>query len=117
MQSLSYVIIGEAASKSNSSRIVFLGRRPRIIKSHKALGFVAKVKKQLKPAKKLLEGDLAVEIHMWYKSRRPDLDESLVLDCLQGIAYKNDRQIKEKHVYHHLDKLKPRVHITVSVIP
>ena len=42
--------------------------------------------------------DIAIEIEILYASRRPDLDESLILDCLQDRWYKNDRQVKEKHV-------------------
>ncbi len=55
-----------------------------------------------------MKGDIKATIDIWYKSRRPDLDESLILDLLQGYAYINDRQIKEKHIYWHLDKENPR---------
>ena len=37
-------------------------------------------------------------------------------DLLQDIAYKNDRQVKEKHIYHHLDKENPRCEIVVEKI-
>ena len=53
---------------------------------------------------------------IYYKNRRPDLDESVILDCLEGYAYKNDRQVKEKHIYHGLDKKNPRAEITVEPI-
>ena len=53
---------------------------------------------------------------IWYRTRRPDLDESVILDCLEGFAYTNDRQVKEKHIYHGLDKEEPRAEITVEVI-
>ncbi len=113
-RSLSFKVVGEAASKSNSSRIVFIRGRPRLIKSAKALAFTESFKKQAKPAKRLLQGDVELTCHLYYKSRRPDLDESLVMDCLQGIAYKNDRQIKIKHIYHHLDRHNPRVECTIT---
>jgi len=51
---------------------------------------------------------------IWYATRRPDLDESVILDALEGYAYVNDRQVKEKHIYHALDKENPRAHIKVE---
>lgn len=51
---------------------------------------------------------------LYYASRRPDLDESLVMDCLQGVVYKNDRQIKVKHIYWGLDKANPRCEIIIE---
>ena len=36
---------------------------------------------------------------IYYSSRRPDLDESLILDLMQGVIYKNDRQVKQKNIY------------------
>jgi predicted unusual protein kinase regulating ubiquinone biosynthesis (AarF/ABC1/UbiB family) len=44
------------------------------------------------------------------------LDESLILDLLQGVIYKNDRQVKEKHVYWGLDPANPRTEIIVDKI-
>ena len=84
------------------------------IKSEKALGYVDAFKRQAKPARHLLEGDVIVYITIYYASRRPDLDESLILDLLQGVAYENDRQVKEKHIYWGLDKENPRCEIKVE---
>jgi Holliday junction resolvase RusA-like endonuclease len=61
-------------------------------------------------------GDVAVHITIYYASRRPDLDESLILDLLQDVAYENDRQVKEKHIYWGLDKENPRCEIKVEKI-
>jgi Holliday junction resolvase RusA-like endonuclease len=115
MQVLSFKIFGEPASKSNSRKIVRYGGISRLIKSSKALSYSESFKRQA-VASVLLEGDLCVTIHIWYASRRPDLDESLILDLLQDVAYKNDRQVKEKHIYHHLDKENPRCEIVVEKI-
>ena len=60
------------------------------------------------------EGRLRVEVRIWYATERPDLDESVVLDILQGIVYANDRQVREKHVYHAIDKANPRAEIIVE---
>ena len=53
---------------------------------------------------------------IYYKTRRPDLDESLILDLLQGKIYKNDRSIKLKYVLHGLDKEEPRTVLIVGPV-
>ena len=115
VQALSLIIYGEPASKSNSRRLVSIRGRPAVIKSSKALAY-AKMFKQQCVRKKLLEGDVAVHMTIYYASRRPDLDESLILDLLQDVAYTNDRQVKEKHIYWDLDKINPRCEIKVEKI-
>ena len=115
-QALAFKILGEPASKANSRKMVLIGGSPRLIKSSKALSYASAFKLQAKPAAKLLDGDVAVHIKIWYASRRPDLDESLILDLLQGVAYENDRQVKEKHIYWALDKHNPRCEIRVEQI-
>jgi len=61
--------------------------------------------------------DVMVYMKIFYASRRPDLDESLILDCMQGRIYENDRCVKEKHIFWGLDKLNPRAEIEVIKIP
>jgi Holliday junction resolvase RusA-like endonuclease len=51
---------------------------------------------------------------IYYRTRRPDLDESLVLDLLQGRVYKNDRAVKLKYVEHGLSKDDPRVVMAIG---
>lgn len=114
-QALAFTILGEPASKANSRKMVYVRGKPMFIKSSKALSYAAAFKLQAK-ASKGLEGDVAVHIKIWYASRRPDLDESLILDLLQGVAYENDRQVKEKHIYWGLDKNNPRCEIRVESI-
>ena len=120
-------ILGEPCSKANSRRIANWGG---VIKSKKALDYSASFAKQLaflRPRKQLT-GDLVISIRIWYASRRPDLDESLILDLLQqrkdkrtgavtpGV-YANDRQLKECHVYHMgIDKVNPRAEIVVETL-
>ena len=86
------------------------------IKSAKALSYATMFKQQcvVAPSQKFV-CDVVVTIRIWYASRRPDLDESLILDLLQGIAYENDRQVKEKHIYWMgVDKENPRCEIEIS---
>ena len=85
------------------------------IKSAKALTYGQAFKLQAQNQKQeILSGDVVVTIRIWYASRRPDLDESLILDLLQDITYANDRQVKEKHIYWMgVDKDNPRCEIEV----
>ena len=83
------------------------------IKSEKALDYAEGFKRQA-PETVPMEGNVKVTMTIYYASRRPDLDESLVLDLLQGIAYLNDRQVKEKHIRWALDKELPRCEILVT---
>ncbi len=119
-----FTILGEPASKANSRKLVSFGDRPGIIKSDKALGYEADALLQIPvSARQMLTGDVMVLITIFYASRRPDLDESVILDVLQakkekGVVvrtgvYVNDRQVKEKHVYWRIDKKNPRAVITV----
>jgi Holliday junction resolvase RusA-like endonuclease len=64
-----------------------------------------------------MTGDLRVTLHIFYASRRPDLDESLILDLMQGLIYENDRQVKERHCYWGLDPDNPRSEIIIEKIP
>jgi Holliday junction resolvase RusA-like endonuclease len=115
MQVLSLIIYGEPASKANSRRVVRFGSMSRLIKSAKALSYVEAFKQQVANREdEPFTGDVSVEMTIYYASRRPDLDESLILDLLQGVAYLNDRQVKEKHIHWGLDKENPRCEITVT---
>jgi len=107
-------IIGEPASKSNSRRLVSLGGKPRVIKSQKALNYSREFAGQvIKPDQEITE-DVRVDVKIFYKTRRPDLDPSLIFDLLQKESViKNDRQIKEIHAYHSLDKENPRACIKI----
>ena len=82
--------------------------------SKKARDYVAMFDKQCPVLTEMLEGDLSVTMTIFYASRRPDLDESVILDCMQDKIYKNDRQVKEKHIHWGLDRDNPRAEITVT---
>ena len=113
------IVLGEPASKANQRRLVLKGGRPMFIKSAKALAYAENFKSQAETQRpeSLMEGDLSFIARIYYASRRPDLDESLILDLLQGIVYANDRQVKEKHVYWGLDKHNPRTELTIKQMP
>lgn len=134
---IAFTILGEPASKANSRQIVTIAGRPSSIKSKKARTFEQDALPQIPPAaRQRLEGPVRVTLRIWYASERPDLDESIVLDvlqdrwktvktkCLDGVhrerellqhgVYRNDRQVREKHVYHAIDRKNPRVEVMVE---
>lgn len=134
-----FTIYGEAASKANSRKIVKINGKTRSAKSDKALGFERDALRQIPPAARVrMEGPVCVTLRMYYASERPDLDESLVLDVMQDRwklqwishlasqgkhrvlvqagVYQNDRQVRERHVYHYIDRTNPRVEIVVEQI-
>jgi Holliday junction resolvase RusA-like endonuclease len=130
---IEFTIYGQAASKANSRRLVKIDDQPRSIKSKAALAFEKAMLKQIPPkARVQLKGPVRVSLRMWYETERPDLDESLVLDCLQDRyatrktskgdvrelvqkgVYKNDRQVRAKVIVHGIDRSNPRVHVVVE---
>lgn len=133
---ISFTILGEPASKANQRRIVNFGERTALVKSKKALGYERDSLRQIPPAaRQRLEGPVCVTLRIYYASERPDLDESIVLDVLQdrwskvpgGLAgtdrrlaqagvYRNDRQVREKHVYHCIDRRNPRTDVEVVAL-
>lgn len=128
-----FTILGEPASKANQRRLVTFGggedARPAIVKSKKALNYERDALKQIPPlARVRLQGPVKVTLRIFYATERPDLDESVILDVLQdryrgkGEArelvqkgvYLNDRQVREKHVFHAIDRKNPRCEVEVE---
>lgn len=117
MRSWRGIIYGEPASKANSRKII-VDRQgaTRVAKSAKALRFVRDTLYQVPVLPRLLEGPLRITANIFYRTERPDLDESALLDVLQSRIYANDRQIREKHIYHAVDAAQPRVELLVEEI-
>lgn len=113
---LSFTVYGQPHSKANSRKLVTIGGKPRFIKSAPARRYVTDFQAQCPRLEELLEGDLEVEIIIFYETRRPDLDPSLILDCMEGFVYKNDRQVKRQILYWALDKNNSRAEIRVKQI-
>lgn len=129
-----FTILGEPASKSNSRipRVVKSkqGKQyAKFIKSKKANNYERDALKQIPSAHRVqLTGPVRVALRIFYATQRPDLDESVVLDVLQdryagkgedrqlvqrGVIC-NDRQVREKHVYHAIDRANPRAEIEIE---
>lgn len=128
---IAFTILGEPASKANSRKIVKFGERTAMVKGEKALGYERDALRQIPPACRLqVEGPVSVTMRIYYATERPDLDESLILDVLQdrykgkGEArvlvqrgvYRNDRQVREKHVFHAIDRRNPRTEIVIETL-
>ena len=123
--------LGEPASKANSRKIVTIGGRPASIKSAKASAYASAAQLQIPAlARVMFEGPVCVTMTIYYASERPDLDESLILDvmqaqyagagksrvCVRRGVYRNDRQVRERHIYHRIDRINPRAEIEVKLI-
>ena len=111
-----FVIEGEPASKSNARQLVLIKGRMVPIKSKKALAYKKLFEQQCPTREEVFTEDLIVCMKIFYKTRRPDLDESLILDLMEGSIYKNDRSIKLKYIEHGLDKESPRTLIVVALL-
>ena len=112
-------ILGEPASKSNQRQIVKIGGKTRLIKSKKALAYAKEF--HLQAPRMPLRDPILDDVLMWcrihYASRRPDLDESLIMDALQAAEIiKDDRQIKAKVVLWALDRENPRSEIKLACL-
>jgi hypothetical protein len=110
---VTFEVHGEPASKANSRKIVKFGDRLASVKSDKARKYAAAFSQQLPSGLVPTKNDVCVEMVIYYASRRPDLDESLILDLMQGHIYENDRQVKRKLIYWQLDRDNPRSVIRV----
>jgi Holliday junction resolvase RusA-like endonuclease len=139
---ITFVIRGEPASKANSREIVArkyrdvkgdVRTRPMSIKSEKARDYERTAMLQIPASARVeLTGPVRVIIKIFYATERPDLDESVVLDalqskyrtvkrkgvdvreCLRKGVYINDRQVRQKFVFHGIDAYNPRAEITVE---
>jgi hypothetical protein len=131
-------ILGEPASLKNSRKLVTFGNRPGFIKSDKAQSYERSALLQIPAsARQRLTGPIKVTMKIYYASERPDLDESAILDILQDQwgrskpknpiipdkrillyegVYCNDRQVREKHITHGIDRKNPRAEIEIEQI-
>lgn len=112
------VILGEPASKANSRRMVRRKGRVLFIKSEKALSYAEAAALQIPRLgpDRILRGRLSLLAHVYYASERPDLDISLILDVLQGRIYANDRQVREMHLHHLINRANPRTWLRIQEV-
>lgn len=103
------IMPGQLCSKSNSRKIVRMGKRIAVIKSAEARAYVDTFLRLMPKPARSFEGPVCFKAQVWYADRRRDLDIALIQDCLQthGII-KNDRQVVEIHAYRGIDRENPR---------
>lgn len=105
-------------SKSNSRIITSFGGRPRLIKKPKAIQYVDTALLQIQSqlgSHRMFEEPVRMDITIYYKDRRPDLDVSLIQDILEKAGvYKNDRLVHEIHAYKKFDKENPRLIVRIE---
>ena len=113
---LSLVIQGDLASKANSRKLVTFKGKPRFIKSDKARDWERSALLQIPLDHRIgMTGPIIMTATIYYASRRPDLDPSLLMDVLEHAGvYKNDRQIIEQHLIKKLDPVNPRVELLLE---
>lgn len=141
---IKFTILGQCVSMKNRRQLVHLPNgKQALIKSKEALAYERDAQRQIPPAaRQMLEGPVAVTMRMFYESERPDLDGALLLDIMasetamvagpiekvangqfvqkqskqvvrRGV-YVNDRQVREIHMFHGIDKRNPRVEVEVE---
>lgn len=127
------VLVGQNDDGSLQFEKMKVGGRILNRKSDKALNYEKSALKQVPPVARLrLQGPVRVTLRIFYASQRPDLDESVVLDVLQDRyeknkytkarelvqrgVYCNDRQVREKHVFHAIDRKNPRTEIEIELL-
>ena len=117
-------ITGEPCSKANSRQLIPNKKTGKhiSIKSNDGRNYVKSFLAQVQKRRwtngggglpiKPINCKLVMYCTSFYASERKDLDESLVMDCLEkSKIIRNDRLIREKHVHHFIDKFNPRSEI------
>ena len=62
------------------------------------------------------DGDVAIYTHVYRSRADQDLDNydsKALWDALQGVMFRNDKQVVERHSWRHDDKVNPRVEVEV----
>jgi len=110
---------GQLVSSKNRRRIVgFKTGRPRLIKSKPALDYEKAAAKEVWRGAKGIEGPVSLTAHVFYSTRRPDLDVQLLMDVLQKArVILDDRQIHQIIATKYVDKVNPRVEWQIRSIP
>ena len=124
--SFTKLVLGHLPSMKNGRKIVEWaqggGTRKAVIKGDEARAYVTGFLYQVRRPKQPYTGPVFLEADIYFRNPACDLDESLLMDCLQvgtvknpgaGVI-KNDNQIKDKHVRWHLDQSRPRVVVRLT---
>ena len=111
------LIEGQLYSKANSRMLIRKGNRTISVKSVKAQKSFADMVLQLRAqwrGQKPIPEPAELICYVYYGSRRPDLDISLLMDALQAAGVvENDRHIFRIHATKIIDPIFPRIEVTV----
>lgn len=113
-------IYGHPPSKANSYKIRgnSLGKAQKVTEYEEAFRLqVNAIRSTGLLPKETLEGEFHLELDIFYKDNRSDLDNSakVILDCLQSNGViRNDRNLTRLVMTKHVDKEHPRIEFTLN---
>ncbi len=112
-------IYGHPPSKANSYKIRgnSLGKAQKVTEYEEAFRLqVNAIRSVGLLPKEIIEGEFYLELDVYYKNNRSDLDNSakVILDCLQSNGViKNDRNLTRLVMTKYVDKEHPRIEFTL----
>lgn len=113
------IIYSQPPSKSNQYRIIILHGHGSLAKTKNIKEYEQNFYKQCSLRDKKIKGFFKLDVDVYFKNNRPDIDNSLkiLLDCLQSCkAIINDRQCVEIHARKLIDKLNPRIEFIIEEV-
>ena len=115
--SAAFTIYGQVPSKSNGYKIITISGHSSLAKTKALKDYERKFYLQCPLRGEELAEPFAIDMDVYYNSNRPDLDNAfkIVLDCLQLCkAIKNDRYCFEIHARKLVDKVNPRLELSIT---
>ena len=115
--SAAFTIYGQVPSKSNGYKIITISGHSSLAKTKALKDYERKFYLQCPLRGEEIAEPFAIDMDVYYNSNRPDLDNSfkIVLDCLQLCkAIKNDRYCYEIHARKLVDKVNPRIELSIT---
>ena len=115
--SAAFTIYGQVPSKSNGYKIITISGHSSLAKTKAMKDYERKFYLQCPLRGEEIAEPFAIDMDVYYNSNRPDLDNSfkIVLDCLQLCkAIKNDRYCFEIHARKLVDKVNPRIELSIT---
>lgn len=112
-------VMGDVLSKSNSYKIITINGHSSLSKTKSLKEYEKSFYLQCPFRGVDIDGFFKIDIDVYYANNRKDLDGSfkILLDCLQQCkVIKNDRECVEIHARKMIDKINPRVVITINPV-
>lgn len=110
------IIYGQVPSKSNCYRF----GNGKVYKAEHLVQYEKDFQKQcVKYRNKNIDTNFGLNVKVFYKDKRSDLDNSLkvILDCLQKCgAIRNDNKCMRIVAYRYIDKVNPRIEYELMII-